>query len=122
MNVKVKYIRPEYNNLCDWMDDINNEYIGRGGVVFVDKQRFPKMASIWANPYKIGKDGDRESVLNKYRTYIQTKVKNDPLLVESLLKLKNKKLGCWCYPERCHGDILLELIEYFESHRKVVEA
>ena len=114
-NVKVKYIRPEYNNLRYWMDDINNEYIGRCGVVFVDKERFPKKSSIWANPYKIGKDGDRESVLNKYRTYIQNKIKNDPSLVESLLKLKNKKLGCWCYPEKCHGDVLLELIKVYDN-------
>ena len=32
VNCKVKYIRPEYNNLKEWMDDENNYYIGRGGV------------------------------------------------------------------------------------------
>ena len=29
---------------------------------------------------------------------------------EELNKLKGKNLGCWCYPEKCHGDVLIELI------------
>ena len=24
--------------------------------------------------------------------------------------LKGKKLGCWCKPECCHGDVLVELL------------
>jgi hypothetical protein len=28
-----------------------------------------------------------------------------------LKKLKNKVLGCWCYPEKCHGDILIKILE-----------
>lgn len=36
---------------------------------------------------------------------------NTPELVGSLHELQNKILGCWCRPKRCHGDILLELLE-----------
>jgi len=30
--------------------------------------------------------------------------------------MKGKNLGCWCFPEPCHGNVLLELIDeyYFE--------
>ena len=42
VNVKVKYIRPFYNNLKEWMEDENNVYIGRKGVVFIDGKRFRK--------------------------------------------------------------------------------
>lgn len=28
-----------------------------------------------------------------------------------LLELKGKRLGCWCKPAPCHGDVLVELIE-----------
>jgi hypothetical protein len=28
-----------------------------------------------------------------------------------LHELKGKKLGCWCKPQACHGDILTKLIE-----------
>jgi hypothetical protein len=44
VNCKVQYIRPKYNNLKEWMNDPNNIYIGRGGVVFIDKKRFPAQA------------------------------------------------------------------------------
>jgi len=40
VNCKVKYIRPEYNNLKEWMNNPNNVYIGREGVVFIDKNAF----------------------------------------------------------------------------------
>lgn len=69
-NVKVQYIRPKYKDLKDWMSDSENVYIGRGGIVFVDGARFPKMSSEWANPFKIGRDGDRREVIEKYETYI----------------------------------------------------
>lgn len=29
---------------------------------------------------------------------------------DDLLKLNGKTLGCWCKPDACHGDILIELI------------
>ena len=54
VNVKVNYIRAfGFENLKEWMDDPNNEYIGRRGVIFVDRKRFPKASSKWANPYKL---------------------------------------------------------------------
>lgn len=113
VNCKVQYIRPTYNNLKEWIDNENNIYIGRKGVVFIDKNRFPKNSSNFANPYKIGKDGTREEVLFKYKNYILNKLENNKDLVSELLLLKGKNLGCWCYPEICHGNILLELIDKY---------
>lgn len=68
-------------------------YIGRG--------------SKWGNPFKIGKDGTREQVIEKYKFMI---LMNDDLL-NSLHELKGKTLGCWCKPKPCHGDVLKELAE-----------
>ena len=115
INCKVKNIRPKYNNLKEWMDDNNNVYIARAGVVFIDKKRFPSYSSNFANPYKIGKDGTREEVIIKYREYILKKLENDNLLQNELVSLKGKNLGCWCCPEMCHGNILLELIDKFSA-------
>lgn len=42
-----------------------NVYIGRKGVVFVDGD------SIWANPYKVGKNGTIKQVLELYKTHIK---------------------------------------------------
>lgn len=126
-NVKVKYIRPQYHTLKEWMDDDSNVYIGRAGVVFVDGTRFPPTSSEWANPFKIGKHGDRDNVLRLYRNYIKEKQHTDENFIEKLRALKGKQLGCWCVncPTSlsmqndntnivCHGQILLELIHTIE--------
>jgi hypothetical protein len=113
-NVKVANIRPKYNNLKEWIDDKeNNIYIGRAGIVFIDNERFPKQASIFCNPYKVGKDGTREEVIDKYKIYIIRKIENSTELKTQLISMKGKNLGCWCCPELCHGDVLLKLIEIY---------
>jgi len=115
VNCKVKYIRPAYNNLEEWIADDNNYYIGRSGIVFIDNKRYPTKSSVFANPYKIGKDGTREEVILKYKEYLINKLDNDDDLVNELISLKGKHLGCWCYPEYCHGNVLLELIDKYSS-------
>jgi hypothetical protein len=61
--------------------------------------------SKWGNPFTIGKDGDRDEVIRKYKEWIVTQ----PNLMRSLHELKGKTLGCWCKPNACHGDVLVEL-------------
>jgi hypothetical protein len=59
------------------MNDPENVYIGRGGVVMIanaetgKKERFPKRDSIWANPYKISESDTREVVIEKYEKMIR---------------------------------------------------
>jgi hypothetical protein len=65
-------------------------------------------ASIWGNPFKIGKDGTREEVMSKYRAWL---LENQQLLAK-LPELRGKILGCWCAPEACHGDILAEIANH----------
>jgi hypothetical protein len=113
VNVKVCNIRPEYANLKEWMNDPENVYIGRAGIVFIDGCRFPKKNSIWSNPFKINDKSSRKQVLRKYEIYLRNLLDNDENLVNELKKLRGKNLGCWCYPEMCHGNILLKLIEEF---------
>lgn len=120
VNVKVKYIRPKYNDLKEWVEDSeNNVYIGRKGIVFVEdketgkKSRYPKEDSLWANPYKIDKNTSREQVIEKYHQYIINKIEKENLYFE-LEKLRGKNLGCWCKEPGpnilCHGDVLVELL------------
>jgi len=61
----------------------------------------------WGNPFKIGKDGSREQVIEKYRKWILIQ----PDLIGDLKELENKTLGCWCKPCPCHGDVLIDLIQ-----------
>ena len=112
INVKVAHIRPEYQNLKEWMKNPDNIYIGRAGPVFINNERFPKKSSLWANPYKIGIDGSREKIIYKYDKYIR-KLLKDKNIQKELFKLKDKNLGCWCHPDTCHGDVLLKLISEY---------
>lgn len=112
-NVKVKCIRPSYNDLREWMLNPNNVYIGRKGVLILDGNRFPENNSLWANPFKIDKTKDAETernrVLEAYHHYIIQKIEKENLFTE-LEKLRGKNLGCWCAPQKCHGDILKHLL------------
>jgi Domain of unknown function (DUF4326) len=105
-NVRVKYLRPKYDNLKEWIEDENNVYIGRKGIVFVNGVRYPKENSVWHNPFK------GEGCIDRFRVYILEKLKDKDLLTE-LIKLKGKNLGCWCHPEPCHGNVVMEIISYF---------
>lgn len=75
-------------------------YIGRG--------------SKWGNPFVLGKDGDRQEVIDKYESYLLI----TPSLSESLPELLNKRLGCYCAPQACHGDVLKRLAEQGDSNAK----
>lgn len=114
VSVRVKDIRPKWNDLREWMADSDNVYIGRRGIILLDcgtgrKERFPAVDSIWANPFKIGNELTREDVIKKYEMYIRAKIEKDGLHGE-LGKLRGKKLGCWCCPSLCHGDVLVKLL------------
>ena len=64
-------------------------------------------SSKWGNPFIIGRDGDRQEVIKKYRDWIITR----PKLMEALPELQNKVLGCWCSPKACHGEVLITLLK-----------
>jgi hypothetical protein len=72
-------------------------YVGRNG--------------IWGNPFIIGRDGTREEVIKKYRSWIKTR----PDLLEQIPTLKGKRLGCFCVPLPCHGDVLVEMADKTEK-------
>ena len=78
-------------------------------VVHCKKQHFDiyiGRPSKWGNPFEIGKDGNRQQVIDKFRNYIL----NSELLYD-IMELDGKILGCWCSPKACHGDVLVEIIE-----------
>ena len=77
----------------------NDVYIGRGG--------------IWGNPFIIGKDGTREEVIEKYRELMHRNLNSisGEAWVSKILALDGKNLVCFCKPQACHGDVLVEIIE-----------
>ncbi|MDB4430698.1 DUF4326 domain-containing protein [bacterium] len=77
------------------------EYIGRG--------------SYWGNPYSMFEAGDdREEVIRKYkydfdREMFPNKEKSQ------VYKLAGKRLGCFCKPQACHGDVLAEYLNSYDD-------
>lgn len=67
--------------------------------------------SIFGNPYTIGKDGDREEVLVAYQVYFDKRIESDKEFRDAVEQLKGKRLGCWCKPLACHGDIIAEYLD-----------
>lgn len=61
--------------------------------------------SKWGNPFVIGRDGDRAQVIDKYRNWLMA----NPVLMSALHELRGKDLVCWCAPQPCHADVLMEL-------------
>jgi hypothetical protein len=68
-------------------------------------------SSPFGNPYHLGKDGDRQVVLQKYREYFYKRCEADPEFKRRVLTLRGKKLGCHCAPMPCHGMIIAEYVE-----------
>lgn len=92
----------EVINIKDY-EDTDYIYIGR--------------PSKYGNPYSSKESniaenvGSKEESIEKYEEYID----QHPEIIDSLIKeLKENvvyKLGCWCKPSNCHGDVLVKKIK-----------
>lgn len=58
--------------------------------------------SKWGNPFVIGRDGDRETVIRKFEAWF----KNQDALLADLNELRDRGLICCCHPQACHGDVI----------------
>lgn len=74
----------------NWASDDAYVYIGRG--------------SPYGNPFKIGPDGSRNRVIDKYAEYAV----NIPHICRAIetMRFADKILVCYCAPSHCHGDFL----------------
>jgi hypothetical protein len=91
---------PEYQGINS---TASYEYIGRG--------------SYWGNPYSMFEKGEnRSEVIRKYRYDFERDLFPNKDKYE-LHRHAGKKLGCFCKPEDCHGDILAEYLNGYDDGR-----
>lgn len=77
------------------------EYIGRG--------------SYWGNPYSMYGTGDgRDDVIRKFKYDFDFEKFPNKNKAE-VFKLAGKRLGCFCKPEKCHGDILADFLNSWDD-------
>ena len=106
-----------YETFVDWIDDVqNNVYIGPNAARYCQRS-MPE--SKWVMPMAVydyvgaqQKEWMMKGLLDIYEKY----VRHNAYLMNSLPELKGKKLGCWCHPNPCHGDVLVKL--YQENFEK----
>ena len=99
-------------------------YIGRPS--FRAKDERCRVGSIWGNPFV----GERDKAVRDYRMrhirllllaggpvpfWCEDVYGNDHKSAawwgEQLDLLRGKRLGCWCSPEPCHGDAIIEAVK-----------
>jgi hypothetical protein len=100
INIRSSEIKKRgFESFTEWLSQPNSLYIGR------EVSRVGAESSMWANPFSVERYG-RNECLRMYEQY----VRSTPYLWNVLEDLDRKQLGCWCKPERCHGDVLLEML------------
>lgn len=90
-----------HKNLVPWL--IERElitYIGHAG----NRHSWPE--SDFANPNAGEAKLDRDAMVRHYREYLEGRAD----LLARLPELEGRALGCWCAPQPCHGDVLLEYL------------
>lgn len=81
-------INPKVLNKKYHLPPPDSIYIGRG--------------SKWGNPFVIGVDGNRDRVCDKFEKEILPHLDIEPL--------RGKSLICFCAPQRCHGDSIMNAL------------
>lgn len=77
------------------------EYIGRG--------------SYWGNPYAMFEDGDdRDEVIRKFKYDFEFE-KFPHIDKQEVYKLAGKRLGCFCKPSACHGDVMADFLNSWDD-------
>lgn len=76
---------------------------GKPGDIRIDRK------TKWGNPFVMYHEGQRNSVCESYKIWINKQLKSKSLDLKDLEKAK--RLGCHCKPKKCHGDYLKELLE-----------
>lgn len=116
VNVKKSELNKNgYADFKTWVSLKDHVYIGRNMSFYVEGAT----ESIWKNPYpvskvaipnKIYKHKKPQYTLDESLRLFKQHILSSPHLLSKLHELKGKTLGCWCKPNKCHGDVLIELV------------
>jgi len=63
----------------------------------------------WGNPPVIGRDGNRNTVIKRYRKWMKREIAEGGFADMDLSRLHDKTLVCRCGPLPCHGDVPAKL-------------
>ena len=107
------------------MEVVNGKTFGWIGAEYIGRGRKGLKHSVLSNRFVIGRDGDRDEVVAKYRAWLWLEVKAKGEVWDELVRLAERRkagedivLACWCAPLPCHGDVIVRCIEWMirEGH------
>lgn len=65
--------------------------------------------SPFGNPFHVGIHGSRSEVIDMFERWFRKKLE-DPEYKKRVLSLRGKRLGCFCHPLPCHGDVIVKIL------------
>lgn len=88
-------------------------YIGRG--------------SKWGNPFS-HREGTKaahrvdsvEQAISCYRTFLWSQIREGFITLDDLRSLDGKRIGCYCAPRPCHGEVIKAAVEWAMSRKSNV--
>ena len=93
--------------------DVNPGSAVPGRVVHCKREPFDVYIgrpSRFGNPHNLkAHGGDRAAVIELFDVTARKRLAVDDRWRESVRELYGKRLGCYCAPKACHGDVLLKL-------------
>ncbi|AXG09680.1 DUF4326 domain-containing protein [Haloplanus rubicundus] len=73
--------------------------------------RWVDRRSRFGNPFKLVKDGgeveSREQSVALYEGWFRGNLVENGEFAEAVQELYGERLGCWCLPQQCHGEVIL---------------
>jgi len=81
-------------------------YIGRAG---------KGLDGYFGNPFRLSPGDDRAVVLDRYRVWFLERIRTDGEFQRKVLALRGKRLGCFCKPAACHGDVIASWVDAQDS-------
>lgn len=98
--------------------DVKSEPVKRTTVVNLRKEDYDVYIGragrgqdgYFGNPFPVSAGG-RAASIEKYREYFFDRIAKDPEFKNRVLALRGQKLGCFCKPEACHGDVIANYVD-----------
>ena len=69
----------------------------------------------FGNPFRIGNGTSREDAVQKFQKYFIERIEKDSEFKRRVLALTGKRLGCFCKPKSCHGDVIADWLNRMEE-------
>ncbi len=69
----------------------------------------------FGNPFRMGNGISREDTVQKFQKYFIVRIENNSEFRRRVLALKGKRLGCFCKPKTCHGEVIADWLNKMEE-------